>query len=234
MIEVKNLVKDYGKVVGANNVSLTARPGELTVLLGENGAGKSTTIKSIIGLLEFQGNIEICGYDNKSVEAKKAFGYIPETPILYDLLTIDEHIEFIGKSYRLDDYEIVSNKYLDIFHLQEKRKTVARELSKGMRQKLSMVLALMLEPQALLVDEPMMGLDPKSIEETLQILVALKKENVSILMSTHIIDMVNEVWDRAYIMQRGVVVKEIARAELDGRSLKDIYFEIGDQNESTL
>ncbi|MGY3778386.1 ABC transporter ATP-binding protein [Isobaculum melis] len=234
MIEVKNLTKDYGNGAGARNVNLVAKPGEITVLLGSNGAGKSTTIKSIIGLLKFKGEIEICGHQNLSVEAKKSFGYIPETPVLYDLLSIQEHIDFIGNAYNVPNYQAEADKYLSIFRLTEKRKSVAKELSKGMRQKLSMTLALMIHPKALLVDEPMMGLDPKSIQDTLDILVALKNEGVSILMSTHIIDMVEEVWDSAYIMKQGEMVKHVDRRDLTTQSLKDLFFELdraGEPNE---
>lgn len=231
MIEVKNLTKDYGKVIGANDVSLVAKPGEITILLGSNGAGKSTTIKSIIGLLKFKGSIKICGFDNMSVEAKKRFGYIPETPVLYDLLTIQEHIDFIGNAYQIDNYQQIADKYLSLFKLMEKKKTIAKELSKGMRQKLSMILALMTKPQALLVDEPMMGLDPNSIQDTLQILSTLRDEGVSILMSTHIIDMVDDVWDHAIIMKQGHILADIERDELKNKSLKELYFELNGEDE---
>lgn len=226
MIEVKNLTKDYGKVIGANNVSLVAHPGEITVLLGSNGAGKSTTIKSIIGLLKYKGNIQICGYDNKSIEAKKSFGYIPETPVLYDLLTVQEHVDFIGNSFGVEDYQEKADKYIRAFHLSDKTKTITKELSKGMKQKLSMILALMIEPKALLVDEPMMGLDPNSIRDTLDILTQLKLEGCSILMSTHIIDMVDDVWDVAYIMKKGNIISKVDRASMEGKSLKDYFFEL--------
>ena len=111
MIEVKNLTKYYKGSLGAavKNASLTAMPGEITVLLGPNGAGKSTTIKSIVNLLSYNGEILICGYPNNSLEAKKQFGYIPEVPVLYDLLTVDESIEFIGKAYRLENYKETNN-----------------------------------------------------------------------------------------------------------------------------
>lgn len=224
MIEVMNLTKNYGKVIGADDVCLTALPGEITILLGENGAGKSTTIKSITGLLRYKGKIDICGYNNRSVEAKKRFGYIPETPVLYDQLTINEHIAFIASAYEVPDAELRAAELLETFHLTEKRKTIAKELSKGMRQKLSMLLALITGPQALLVDEPMMGLDPKSIEETLALFVALKNQGTSVLVSTHIIDVVDEIWDRAYIMKKGKVLAEVRRGDLQGDTLKDIFF----------
>ena len=101
MIEVKNLTKLYGKFKAVDDVSLCAADGEVTILLGPNGAGKSTTIKSITNLLQYKGDIKINGVANSSLDAKKGFGYIPEAPVLYDLLTIDEHVEFIGKAYQI-------------------------------------------------------------------------------------------------------------------------------------
>ena len=227
MIEVKNLTKYYKGSLGAavKNASLTAMPGEITLLLGPNGAGKSTTIKSIVNLLSYNGEILICGYPNNSLEAKKQFGYIPEVPALYDLLTVDESIEFIGKAYRLENYKETGNKYLELFQLTQQRHKLAKELSKGMKQKLSMILALLIQPKALLVDEPMVGLDPASIEEVLNLLVELKNQGTSILISTHIIDVVNEIWDCAYIMNHGEIIRRIHRGEEGSETLKQIFFE---------
>lgn len=194
------------------------------MLLGPNGAGKSTTIKSITNLLQFQGDITICGYKNDSIEAKKSFGYIPEAPILYDLLTIDEHIEFIGKAYNSKDYKEIAERYISLFHLAQKRKKPVKELSKGMKQKVSMLIALIISPRALLVDEPMVGLDPSSIEETLQLLVQLKEKGVSILISTHIIDVIDEIWDEAYILNNGKIVQHVSRVDLHDESLKELFF----------
>lgn len=224
MIEVKNLTKRYGKLTAVDDISLTAKQGEITVLLGPNGAGKSTTIKSITNLLQFQGDITICGYKNDSIEAKKSFGYIPEAPILYDLLTIDEHIEFIGKAYNSKDYKEIAERYISLFHLAQKRKKPVKELSKGMKQKVSMLIALIISPRALLVDEPMVGLDPSSIEETLQLLVQLKEKGVSILISTHIIDVIDEIWDEAYILNNGKIVQHVSRVDLHDESLKELFF----------
>ena len=105
MIEVLHLTKKYGKFKAVDDSSLVAKPNTITVLLGPNGAGKSTTIKSIANLLKFQGEIKICGHPNHTIEAKKSFGYIPEAPILYDLLTIDEHIDFITSAYKVENYQ---------------------------------------------------------------------------------------------------------------------------------
>ncbi|MFQ8705291.1 MAG: ABC transporter ATP-binding protein [Thomasclavelia sp.] len=226
MIEIINLTKQYDGFKAVDSIDLEAKPGKITILLGPNGAGKSTTIKSIANLLKFEGKIKICGYDNDTIEAKKCFGYVPETPILYDLLTIDEHIDFIGNAYRIDNYEEIASKYIELFKLTDKRKNMAKELSKGMTQKLSMLLALLIQPKALLVDEPMVGLDPASIEDTLKIFKQLKKDGCAILISTHIIDIVNDIYDEAYIMNKGKIVKHILKEDLEEESLKEYFFEL--------
>ena len=228
MIEVKNLVKDYDGFKAANNINLTALPGKITILLGPNGAGKSTTIKSIANLLRFEGEIKICGYQNDSLEAKRCFGYVPETPVLYDVLTVEEHIDFIGNAYRIENYQEIANKYLELFKLSDKKKRLAKELSKGMNQKLSLILALMIQPKALLVDEPMVGLDPASIEMVLQIFKQLKEAGCAILISTHIIDIIDDIYDEAYIMNKGEIVERVERNSLDNESLKEYFFEATD------
>lgn len=224
MIQVEHLTKTYAHVRAVDDVSFRAQAGEITVLLGPNGAGKSTTIKSITNLLKYEGKITICGYDNRSIEAKACFGYIPETPILYDLLTIEEHIAFITHAYRIRDYEVSAQHYLSLFDLSEQRKKTAKELSKGMKQKLSMLLALIIQPKALLVDEPMVGLDPSGIEETLSLLKQLKQEGMAILISTHIIDVIDAIWDKACIMNKGKIVKQVRRDALGDASLKELFF----------
>lgn len=227
MITVKDFTKKYGEFKAVDDVSLTAWPGEITILLGPNGAGKSTTIKSIAGLLNYDGEISICGYLNKSSEARRIFGYIPETPSLYDLLTVSEHLEFIAKAYRLDDEWVErSDKILKRLEIYDKKDKLSRELSKGMMQKVSIALALIMHPKAVMFDEPMVGLDPKAINEMLVIFNELKNEGASILVSTHIIDTIDDVWDRAYIMNRGKIACEITRNALQGKDLKRLFFEL--------
>ncbi len=227
MITIDNLTKTYKNFKAVDSVSLTAKPGEVTVLLGPNGAGKSTTIKSIAGLLKFEGDITICDFPNKTVEAKKVFGYIPETPALYDFLTPWEHAQFIAKAYKLDDtWEQKIKSIFERLEIYDKKDKYVRELSKGMTQKLSIAVALLIDPRAVLFDEPLVGLDPKAINEVLKIFGELKSEGKSILISTHIIDTINEVWDRAYIMNKGKIIRDISRDELEGRDLKTIFFEL--------
>lgn len=227
MIAINNLTKKYKKFVAVDDISLAAKPGEITILLGPNGAGKSTTIKSIAGLLKFNGDISVCGYQNKSVEAKKVFGYIPETPALYDLLTPWEHAEFISRAYKLDDgWKDRIKSIFERLEIYDKKDKHVRELSKGMTQKLSIALALMINPEAIMFDEPLVGLDPKAINEVLAILKELKAQGKSILVSTHIIDTIDEVWDRAYIMNEGKIICNITREQLRDRDLKTMFFEL--------
>lgn len=224
MIIVQKISKKYGKVLAVDNVSLQAQPGKITVLLGPNGAGKSTTIKSIAGLLNFDGEIYVNDYKNTTVEAKRSFGYVSEVPMLYDALTVKEHLRFVLKAYKKEEDNEKIEALLKQFHLFDHQDKLAKELSKGMSQKLSFLCALIIEPQALLVDEPLLGLDPQAIEQMLQTLVELKNKGVSILLSTHIIDMIQDFYDEAYIMDQGKIVTHIIKEE-DTPPLKTIFFE---------
>lgn len=231
MIEVSHLTKKYGHFKAVDDISLRADNSRVTVLLGPNGAGKSTTIKSIAGLLNYDGEILIDGCPNTSVEAKRRFGYIPEAPVLYDSLTIQEHIRFIAKAYKAAEGEQTAQQLLERFELADKVKKTARELSKGMSQKLSMVLALLAKPDSILIDEPMIGLDPAAIESVLELIGQLRDEGRSILISTHIIDMFDDLWDIAYILHHGQIVRRIAREDLGDESLKQIFFECTERDQ---
>ena len=224
MIEVYHVTKKYGSFKAVDDLSLTAHNGRITILLGPNGAGKSTTIKSIAGLLKFDGKILIDGFPNSSIDAKRRFGYIPETPVLYEQLTIREHIQFISRAYQAEAGEARAQALLERLELADKAKKTARELSKGMSQKLSMVLALLADPDSILIDEPMIGLDPAAIETVLQLLKELRGAGKSILISTHIIDMFESLWDDAYILHHGKIVREVRREDLGDQSLKEIFF----------
>ncbi len=228
MLKVKNLSKKYEKVLAVNKVSFEVNAGEIGVLLGPNGAGKSTTIKSIAGLLRFDGQITIYGKGNKSVEAKRVFGYIPESPAMYESLSVWEHLEFIARAYGLKDWEETANALLIRFDMDDKKTKVGKELSKGMQQKLSICCALLIKPQMILFDEPMIGLDPKAIKELKEMFVELKNSGCAVLISTHIIDSVDEVWDKVLIMNKGEIVFNRSRAEMtaSGESLEHIFFSV--------
>ena len=144
--------------------------------------------------------------------------------MLYEQLTIREHIQFISRAYQSQQGEARAQALLERLELADKTKKTARELSKGMSQKLSMVLALLADPDSILIDEPMIGLDPAAIETVLQLLKELRDEGKSILISTHIIDMFESLWDDAYILHQGKIVREVRREDLGDQSLKEIFF----------
>ncbi len=236
MLKVEHLTKKYGKILANNDVSFEIPDGSITVLLGPNGAGKSTVIKSVIGFLKYDGIITVDGLYNKSIEAKKILGYIPEIPALYPNLTVGEHLEFVARAYRLKDYKDYKNELLERFELSDKIKKFGDELSKGMQQKLSICCGLLPRPRILLFDEPMIGLDPHAIKELKSIFTELKSEGASLLISTHMIDSVDMLWDKTIIMQNGCVKANVSRADIEnsGRNLEELFFEITEGSEENL
>lgn len=231
MLEVISLSKRYGKTEAVKNVSFEVEDGEIAVLAGPNGAGKSTIIKSIAGLLKYDGEININGYNNKSIEGKRALGYIPEMPSLFPLLTIGEHITLMAHAFGIKDYEKRKNELLELFDLEDKKDKFGSELSKGMQQKVSICCALITEPKVLLVDEPMIGLDPKAIRNMKEMLGELKQQGTAIVLSTHLLDSVQEIWDKILIMKNGEFVLAKARHDFKDQfeSLEDIFFEFTEE-----
>lgn len=233
MLVVENLTKKFGKVTANSHISFTLPEGSLTVLLGPNGAGKSTAIKSIIGFLKYEGNITVDGHWNKSIEAKKILGYVPEIPALYPNLTVAEHLEFTARAYKLKDYKEYAESLLKRFELDDKKKKFGDELSKGMQQKLSICCGVLPKPKVILFDEPMIGLDPHAIKELKNLFMELKQQGTSLLVSTHMIDSIEELWDETLIMKKGEVVAHLYKEELQKseQSLEDIFFELTENTE---
>jgi ABC-type multidrug transport system ATPase subunit len=233
MLEVNHVTKRYGKNLANNDLSFKLEEGSITVLLGPNGAGKSTIMKSIIGFLRYEGDIKIGGMDNKSKEARKILGYIPEMPALYPNLTVSEHMEFVARAYKLKDYKAYADELLETFELSDKKKKFGDELSKGMQQKLNICLGLLTKPSMILMDEPMIGLDPHAILKLKEMIESLRAEGRTALISTHIIDSVDMLWDRALIMKGGMIMKNITKAELDasGETLEQLFFEVTEGEE---
>jgi len=227
MIKVENITKKYGKLTANDNISLEVEEGELAILLGPNGAGKSTLIKSICGLLRFSGAVTVGGYDNHTVEAKRLLGYVPEFPVLYPMLTVREHLEFIAKAYRLSKWEDYANELFTRFELSDKEKKLGKELSKGMQQKVSVCCALLPRPKAVILDEPLVGLDPHGIRELKTLLSDLRDSGCALFVSTHIIDSIEDNWDVTYIMCKGKLARQCRRADVsESESLENIYFSI--------
>jgi len=234
MLAVEGLVKKYNKQNAVNNITFSLDGGEVVGLLGPNGAGKSTTMKCIVGLLrKTAGEISIGGHDHLSVEAKKLFSYIPETPHIYDLLTVKEHLQFIAQAYSVKNWQEKAMELMAIYELDDKQDKLGRDLSKGMRQKVSICCALLPDPQLLFFDEPMIGLDPKAIKNTKRIFNELKAKGKTILVSTHLIDSVETIADRIMIMKDGNIIgndtlinlKSTFNQDYDS-SLEDLFLEL--------
>lgn len=228
MLQVSNLTKKYGKTVACDKISFTLDPGSITVLLGPNGAGKSTLMKAIIGFLRYTGEITVDGIPNKTSQARKILGYIPEMPALYPNLTVSEHMEFLARAYQLEHYRDRIDELLERFELSDKRKKFGDELSKGMQQKLNICLGLLPEPRFLLLDEPMIGLDPHAIKELKETMEQLRRAGNTVLVSTHMIDSVDMLWDRTLIMKNGSICANVTKADLDAsqKTLEQLFFDI--------
>ena len=223
MLQVNHVTKKYGKLLANRDVSFEIGNGEIAVLLGPNGAGKSTIIKCIAGLLRFDGEVLINGFSNKSIDAKKCLGYVPEMPASYDMLTVGEHLEFMLRAYKMED-DGTADRLLERFELIDKKNKLGKELSKGMQQKLSICCALVHRPSVIIFDEPMVGLDPHAIKQLKEVFTLLRDSGATVLISTHMIDSVESYWDKAYIMKDGAFVAERSAADTTEQSLEDLFF----------
>lgn len=226
MLEVINLSKKYGKVLAVDGVSFQIPNGTVGILLGPNGAGKSTIIKSIAGLLQYEGQIYIQGNYSKKLEAKKDFSYVPEMPSMYDSLTVREHMEFIKRAYAVDITDEEINDLFVRFELDDKQDKLGSELSKGMMQKVSICAALMIRPKVILLDEPMVGLDPQAIKELKKIIMELKNQGVTVLISTHMLEMVKELWDVIIVMNKGKIIGMYDKTNVENDDIEALFFSV--------
>ena len=227
MLNLNHVTKYYGKNLANDDISFQVDAGQIAILLGPNGAGKSTIIKCIAGLLRLQGEITIGGFGNKTTDAKRLLAYIPETPAVYDMLTVAEHLEFIRRAYRLED-DGYGEALLERFELADKRDKLGRDLSKGMQQKLSICCGMVHRPKLIIFDEPMVGLDPHAIKELKKLFREQKDQGAALLISTHMIDSVEDYWDVTHIMVKGrfAATQYNRPEELRQRSLEDLFFAV--------
>ena len=151
---------------------------------------------------------------------------MPEMPSLYPMLTVYEHLEFIARAYRLENWENHANELLKRFELDDKQNKLGKELSKGMQQKVSVCCALLPRPKAVIFDEPLIGLDPHGIREIKAAIVELKQSGCAVLVSTHMIDSVEEDWDTTCIMKQGKIAAMCKRGEMEGKTLEEVYFAV--------
>ena len=226
MLEIRNLTKKYGKTVAVDQVNFLVPDGQIGVLLGPNGAGKSSIIKSIAGLVRYDGEVTIQGIPSKKVEAKKVFTYVPELPAMYDALTVREHLEFILQAYQVEATNEEIEALLERFELLDKQDKLGNELSKGMMQKVSICCALVIKPQVILLDEPMVGLDPAAIKELKKVILELKDGGATVLISTHMLEMVKELWDVTFVMEKGHIIGTYSKEMVGAENLEDLFFQV--------
>lgn len=226
MLEIQDLSKSYGKYLAVDKVNFFIPDGQVGVLLGPNGAGKSTIIKSIAGLLRYTGRIGIQGIDAKTLEAKRLFAYVPEIPAMFEALTVREHIEYVRRAYNsgVTDEEIEA--MLVRFDLDDKQDKLGNELSKGMMQKVSICCALAIKPKVILLDEPMVGLDPKAIKELKEVVHELRDQGTTVLISTHMLEMVENLWDVMFVMEKSHIIGSYHKSEVGEKDLDDLFFEM--------
>ncbi len=207
MIEIKNVTKRFGKLTAVDSVSFRAEKGEAVSLLGANGAGKSTLIKCILGLLDYTGEITVSGLRVKDhpKEAKSLIGYLPQEPLFYDMRTLDI-VRFFARLRKIDERGSLS--VLEKVGLGEHSSKYASELSGGMRQRLSFAIALLSEPMFLILDEPTSNLDAHARAEFLRLIKEYKENGKTVIFSSHRLDEVDYLADRAVLMKDGSVVMD--------------------------
>jgi ABC-2 type transport system ATP-binding protein len=233
MIEVAGYTKRYGTTVAVDGLSFTVPPGEVLGLVGPNGAGKTTTLRALAGILHpSAGEITVAGHSlaTAPVAAKARLSFIPDEPQLFDYLTVTEHLRFAARLYRVADAEAQIPPLLEELELTPKADALPTELSRGMKQKLAIACGLLHRPDVLILDEPLTGLDPVGIRRMKQTIAARARAGTAVILSSHLLTLVEELCTRVLIIRRGRMVAlgtiaEIVadRPELAGESLEAIF-----------
>ena len=234
---IDNLTSGYGLAPVLKSLTFSVNPGEIVGLIGLNGAGKSTTIKNIIGLLpKMSGEIKIDGLSlvTDGDNYRKKIGYIPETPVLYEELTLREHLHVTAMAYDINQDDAINRAkpLLEMFRLEEHLDWLPSRFSKGMKQKVMVICACLIQPDVYIIDEPFLGLDPLAIHDFLELLHQEKERGAAILMSTHILSTAEKHCDRLVVLHDGEVRAQGTMTELRSEfslpsgSLDDIYLRL--------
>lgn len=242
IVQLNDVTGGYSRKPVLHDLSFEVNKGELVGLIGLNGAGKSTTIKHIIGLMNaHSGEIRINGvtFSEDPEVYRKSFTYIPETPILYEELTLREHLELTAMAYGLDKevFEARSATLLREFMMEKRLRWFPAHFSKGMRQKVMIMCAFLVNPSLYIIDEPFVGLDPIGIKSLLEQMTERKEDGASVLMSTHILSTAEKYCDRIILLHEGRLRAQGTMDELRtafGRpdaSLDDLYIAMTEENE---
>ncbi|MBM6370158.1 ABC transporter ATP-binding protein [Staphylococcus epidermidis] len=236
-VKVEHLTGGYGKKTVIKDLNFELEKGEIVGLIGLNGAGKSTTIKHMLGLINpMEGKLSISNIRiNEDIENyRRKLSYIPESPVIYDELTLEEHIEMTAMAYQLSREEAMrrAKPLLKVFRLENELKVFPSHFSKGMKQKVMIICAFIVDPELYIIDEPFLGLDPLGIQSMLDLMVEKRNENRTVLMSTHILATAERYCDRFIILDKGEIVAfgnlEELREQtgLKDKTLDDIYIHV--------
>jgi ABC-2 type transport system ATP-binding protein len=237
MITVQNLTKVYGQLKAVDDFSFTVSPGEIVGLIGPNGAGKTSTLRCIVGIqAPSAGRIAIGGHDivKDPVPAKRQLAFMADEPQLFDYLTVMEHLRLTARIYQVRDFDARAKALLAELQLTGKENSLPSELSRGMKQKVAIACGLLHEPRALLFDEPLTGLDPLGIRHMKGTIVARGQAGGAIIVSSHLLHLVEEICTRIVIIDRGTKVADGTLAELSaqaemagaGSSLEQIFLKV--------
>ncbi len=232
MIQVENFYKEYDKVVAASDVSFEVPRGTLGALIGPNGAGKSTTMRALCGIIKAtSGRLLISGFDVAlhPIEAKRRVAYVPDDPPLFETLTVDEHLRFIASAYNVPNATERAGLLLEQLELAGKRQALASELSRGMRQKVAIACAYLRDPEVLMLDEPLTGLDPVAIRMLKQTLAERAAAGTTVLISSHLLALVEDISQHLVILSGGRCLFSGTLADAQQMygvtgSLEDVFF----------
>ena len=236
-INVEGLTRSYGALTAVSDLSFVVSPGEIVGLIGPNGAGKTTTLRTLAGILKpTKGRVLVDGHDLavRPLEAKRQLAFMPDEPHLFEYLTVEEHLRLVARLYTVPDFDARSRTLLEELELLGKERSLPGELSRGMRQKVVIACGLVRDAAVLLFDEPLTGLDPRGILRMRQTIVNRGREGAAVLVSSHLLPLVEEICTRVIIMDHGRkvadgTVQELAtRADLaaSGSSLEQIFLTV--------
>ena len=238
MLEIKNYSKTYGgDKKAADNVSLTVESGDIYGFIGHNGAGKSTTIRAVVGVLDFsEGDIYIDGHSVKteSMDCKKITAYIPDNPDLYENLTGIQYLNFVADVFEIgaSEREERIRKYADAFEITDALGDLISSYSHGMKQKVAIISALIHEPRLLVLDEPFVGLDPKAAFTLKEIMHEMCAKGTAIFFSTHVLDVAEKLCNKVAIIKQGKIIASGTIEEItEGHSLEETFLEAENEKE---
>jgi ABC-2 type transport system ATP-binding protein len=242
VLQVEGLTRQYGGVTAVSDLTFEVQPGEILGLVGPNGAGKTTSLRCIAGILPPNaGRIVICGYDLKEepVEAKRRMAFMADEPRLFDYLTVAEHLQFVGRIYQVPDAAQRADSLLEELELSDRRQALPGELSRGMKQKLAIACGLLHDPRLILFDEPLTGLDPVGIRRMKDSISRRAASGASIIVSSHLLHLVEELCHRILVIQNGLKVAhgtldeiKAAAPQLEAAaSLEDVFLHVTSKTE---